>query len=106
MRVTGSPWTWTVPALAASRPETSDSVVDLPHPVGPTTETNSPAATSRSTSRIAVKPAPSLVWNRFVAPRKEIEAPGPGAWPHVCVVMAGDRTDRVTVSTPLRALTP
>src|SRR5690349_22460 len=98
MRVTGSPWTCTVPAVAGSSPETSDRVVDLPHPVGPTIETNSPAATSRSTSRIAVKPAPSLVGNLLVAPRNEI----------ACVfwVMPEDRTDGVTAVILLRALWP
>ena len=40
IRVTGSPITRTTPALAVSSPEIKASVVDLPQPVGPTTDTN------------------------------------------------------------------
>src|SRR6185436_9061617 len=49
-----------------------ESAVDLPHPVGPTMLTNSPAATSRSTSLRAVKAEPAGVANFFVAARSEI----------------------------------
>src|SRR5439155_3256992 len=64
---TGSPRTSTVPSDGGSRPETSDSVVDLPQPVGPTTATNSPAATDMVRSRTAVCTPPSAPGNRLVA---------------------------------------
>jgi hypothetical protein len=51
---TGRPSTSTAPVLARSRPETRLSVVDFPHPVGPTTAQNSPAATVKSRSFRAV----------------------------------------------------
>src|SRR4051812_35802647 len=69
MPVTGRPCTSTVPADARCRPETSDSVVDLPQPVGPTIATNSPGAMSRSTSRMATCTPPLAVANRLVAMR-------------------------------------
>src|SRR3954447_16357239 len=72
MSVTGRPCTSTVPEDAGSRPDTRDNVVDLPQPVGPTIVTNSPAATSRVTSVIAVNGAPERVANFFVAARSEI----------------------------------
>ena len=37
-----SPLTWTWPDEGVSRPATSPSIVDLPHPDAPTTHTNSP----------------------------------------------------------------
>ncbi len=70
--VTGSPKTLTVPALGASRPEISASVVDLPHPVGPTTATNSPGAIARSRSCRAVNDLPVGDTNRFVTPRSSM----------------------------------
>src|SRR3954470_24482261 len=97
MPVTARPCTSTVPSLAGSRPETSPSVVDFPQPVGPTIVTNSPGATSRVTSRSAVKEPAPLVGNRLVARRSEIA----GAGPEVKWVMAGDRRRRVTVVTTL-----
>src|SRR6476620_12146719 len=96
MAVTGAPCTATVPAEAGSSPETRDRVVDLPQPVGPTIETNSPGATSRVTSRRAVNAPPLFVGKRLVASRSEIavRAAGapPGGW-GACViwVMAQDR---------------
>src|SRR5512143_3172107 len=54
MPASGSPNTRTEPELGANRPAATFSSVLLPQPVGPTTETNSPAATVRSTSRTAV----------------------------------------------------
>src|SRR3954449_4123404 len=105
MPLTGDPCTLTVPAVAGSSPETRDRVVDLPQPVGPTIETNSPSATSRSTSRIAVKPAPSKVGKRFVA-RLSVIAEAVARWGAGVVVwvMTQDRTARVTAFTLLRAL--
>jgi len=50
----GSPNTRTRPALGSSSPAAMFSSVLLPQPVGPTTETNSPAATASETSRTAV----------------------------------------------------
>ena len=41
----GWPNTDTLPCEGASRPAAMLSSVDLPQPVGPTTDTNSPAAT-------------------------------------------------------------
>ena len=54
MPASGSPNTSTVPLLGASRPAATLSSVLLPQPVGPTTETNSPAPTASVTSRTAV----------------------------------------------------
>src|SRR6266576_101178 len=45
---TGAPITRTSPPLAGSSPEINASVVDLPHPVGPTTDMNWPFLTSSS----------------------------------------------------------
>src|SRR4051794_18984748 len=103
MPTTGCPATRTVPSEAGSRPETSDKVVDLPHPVGPTMATNSPGATSRVTSRMAVNGVPSLVENLFVAPRREIAGCGPDGW---CWLMVEDRTSGVTAVTRLAPVVP
>jgi hypothetical protein len=48
------PRTLTVPLVGRSSPAISESVVDFPHPDGPTSATNRCAATSRLTSRSAV----------------------------------------------------
>src|SRR6185437_6513729 len=45
-RVTFRPATATVPSVASRRPATMRSKVDLPQPLGPTRETNSPAPTA------------------------------------------------------------
>src|SRR4051794_41908659 len=105
MPLTGAPYTLTVPAVAGSSPETRDRVVDLPQPVGPTIETNSPSATSRSTSRMAVKPAPSKVGKRFVA-RLSVIAEAVARWGAGVVVwvMTQDRTAGGAAVPPLRAL--
>src|SRR2546430_12355691 len=73
---TGSPRTRTSPTLGGSSPEMSDRVVDLPHPVGPTTAQNSPAPTVMSRSRSAVNDLPAGETNRFVTPSSSIA----GAW--------------------------
>src|SRR3954447_3053364 len=52
--VTGLPSSDAVPVEALVRPETILSNVDLPHPEGPTIETNWPAGTSRETCPRAV----------------------------------------------------
>src|SRR3954447_11072811 len=72
MPVTGLPLTTTSPSVAGCSPETSARVVDLPQPVGPTTVTNSPRRTFRSTSRMAVYDPPSRVGKAFVAAVNEI----------------------------------
>ncbi|XQU70275.1 hypothetical protein OJJOAM_003006 [Cupriavidus sp. H18C1] len=54
MPVSGSPNTRTSPDDGASRPAPTLSKVDLPQPVGPTTETNSPGAIASETSLTAV----------------------------------------------------
>jgi hypothetical protein len=69
---TGRPPTRTAPALGRSRPATIVSVVDLPHPVGPTTAQNFPGPITRSTSRNAVKTDPAGVAKRFVTPLSSI----------------------------------
>src|SRR4051812_29684723 len=69
---TGRPATVTVPADGRSKPDTSVRVVDLPHPVGPTTAQNSPGWIVRSKSRSAVKTPPFGVRNRFVTFRNSI----------------------------------
>ena len=43
---TSRPLTMTAPALAGHRPVTTFIKVDLPHPDGPTTATNSPVSTA------------------------------------------------------------
>src|SRR6267143_5193804 len=48
------PKTVTAPDEGWSKPAATLSSVVLPHPVGPTTETNSPSATRRVVSRTAV----------------------------------------------------
>src|SRR5882757_10435316 len=67
MPATWVPFTSTCPAEAGCSPETSDNVVDLPHPVGPTTATNSPGATAMVSSRTAVCTVPPAPGNRLVA---------------------------------------
>ena len=46
--------TVTLPDDGSSSPAATFNSVDLPQPVGPTTETNSPGATTSVVSRIAV----------------------------------------------------
>src|SRR6478672_2344749 len=98
MPVTGVPCTCTVAEVAGSRPDTRERVVDLPQPVGPTTVTNSPAATVRSTSVMAVKAEPSRVANLLVAPRSVMA--GAVVW-----LMTGDRRSDVTQRTSLACVT-
>ena len=83
MPVTGCPPTDTVPSLARSRPATMVSVVDLPHPDGPTTAQNSPGSTVMVTSRRAVNAPPPGVWNRLVTPDSSMR-PDAGGGHVVC----------------------
>src|SRR6267378_8083305 len=78
MPSTGLPKTDTAPALGGSRPEISASVVDLPHPVGPTTAQNSPGWTDIFRSRKAVYASPEGVKNRLNTPRNSIIGPSTG----------------------------
>ncbi len=48
------------------------AIVDLPHPVGPTTAQNSPVPIVRSSSRTAVWTPPLGVRNRLVTPRSSM----------------------------------
>jgi hypothetical protein len=66
MPSTGRPPTLTLPSLGLSRPATRVSVVDLPHPEGPTTAQNRPGSTVMVTSRSAVKAVPLGVLKRLV----------------------------------------
>src|SRR5580692_9261052 len=60
--------TETDPPLGAINPAARLSSVDLPHPLGPTTETNEPAATSRLTLCSAAYCAKFLLtWSRRIA---------------------------------------
>ena len=61
----------TVPRSGFARPASRSSSVDLPHPDGPTTDTNSPCATSRSTSEMAVNGRPERT-NVRVTPEMRI----------------------------------
>jgi hypothetical protein len=91
MPSTSAPWTATDPSLARSSPDTRVSVVDFPHPLGPTTAQNWPASTVRSTSAIAVKTDPSGVGNRLVTPLSSMAGtrpPLPSA-PMPAIVAAG-----------------
>src|SRR5215475_445766 len=58
MPASGAPCTRTSPDDGASRPAATLSSVDLPQPVGPTTETNSPSATRRVAFATAVYGGP------------------------------------------------
>src|SRR5437764_15401709 len=64
MPLTGSPITLTSPELGGARPVTRLSVVDFPHPVGPTTATNSPRSTLMLKLRSAVSDLPEGDRNR------------------------------------------
>ncbi len=59
--VTTIPSTVTAPAVAGRKPAMMRSKVDLPQPLGPTNETNSPCATSSEMSRNA-STGPLAVW--------------------------------------------
>src|SRR5438132_13576792 len=59
MPASGCPSTRTSPDDGGSKPAATLSSVDLPQPVGPTTETNSPAPTAIVVSLTAVYPSPS-----------------------------------------------
>ena len=76
---TARPPTLTEPTLGGASPDTSDSVVDLPHPVGPTTAQNWPGSTVKLTSRSAVNTSPVGVRNRLVTSSSTIPTAG-GAW--------------------------
>ena len=61
----------TVPASGVCRPQTSSSSVVLPQPLGPTTATVSPAATSRSTASSArTAPNARLTPARWTSPSR------------------------------------
>jgi hypothetical protein len=72
--VTGDSATRTVPLVGRSRPDTNDSVVDFPHPVGPTTAQNCPGSTVRFTSLSAVNIEPDGVRNCLVTPSSSTRA--------------------------------
>lgn len=80
---TGSPTTSTSPSEGSSNPLTSVNVVDLPQPVGPTTATNSPRPTVRSSPLTAVCRPPDGVRNVLLAPRSSMAG-------LVSALMAGD----------------
>src|ERR1700738_2396708 len=76
--------------LGGSRPEIRPRVVDLPHPVGPTTAANSPGATAMSRSLRAVWTPPLGVAKRLVTPLSSIAGS-----------MKGDRTPSTTAKKTL-----
>src|SRR5437660_2311649 len=95
MPSTSWPPTRTDPALARARPDTSDKVVDLPHPVGPTIAQNCPGSTAKSTSLIAVVSAPVGETNRFVTPVNSIfAAPADEAGVRLSPTVAGSAPGR------------
>src|SRR5438876_7398674 len=57
----GVPSASTLPLLASSSPEMMLSNVDLPQPLGPSRQTNSPISISRSTGRSASTLRPRLI---------------------------------------------
>src|SRR5215813_7525344 len=65
-----------VPAVGSLRPAISRSAVDLPHPEGPSSETNSPGRTSRSSPSSAWVPLAKV----FDTPRSAT-SDGPAAGP-------------------------
>ncbi len=89
------PPTRTDPPLGRSSPETWASVVDLPHPVGPTMAQNSPGSTVRLTSVIAVNVSPFGVRYRLVSPSISMRAASSatfvpvrasvGLWSPICI---------------------
>jgi hypothetical protein len=105
---TSWPPTRTDPALGRARPETSDRVVDLPHPVGPTIAQNCPGSMSKSTSLIAVSREPVGETNRFVTPVSSIFAGGAGGaglrgFPPLAVCAPARRARALTVVIALLA---
>ncbi len=66
--VMGSPSQSTVPLDGSRSPATSESRVDLPQPLGPTTATNWPSGISRLIESSATTPAPSAP-KRWETPR-------------------------------------
>src|SRR5258706_4449883 len=75
MPVSGSPTMRRVPAEGRSSPAATLSNVDLPQPVGPTTETNSPSPIESVTSFTAVyAPCPPRAANVQVIPSRETAA--------------------------------
>src|SRR5260221_5613763 len=74
MHLTGWPMPRTWPALAGARPVTRLSVVDLPQPVGPTTQANAPRPTVMLKSCKAVSIWPLGVTKRLVTSINSIAA--------------------------------
>src|SRR5262249_49622323 len=77
-----SPSTLTPPALSGSNPRTTSRKVDLPAPLGPSTATNSPRATEKSTpDHTAAPPRDAAAPERAIAsltssPRSSAAAAG------------------------------
>src|SRR5919108_4543467 len=68
--VTSFPCSTMLPASGRSKPATIRSVVVLPHPLGPSSEKNSPSAISSDTSSTALTPPNRLLTpTRPIAPR-------------------------------------
>src|SRR5215213_2902856 len=97
--VTGLPSSDAVPVEVLVRPETILSNVDLPHPDGPTIETNWPVGTSRETCSRAVTCVRFVVNRTPTSSRRTAGTPATGAADVpgrvlmlVLVVIAGQRT--------------
>src|SRR5262249_14712506 len=78
MPATGAPRMRTAPALGCARPLMRFSVVDLPQPVGPTSATNSPRCTRRSTWRSASRDSPVGVTKRWLTSASSIAGTASG----------------------------
>src|SRR5205823_12701530 len=76
MPLTGAPMTLTSPELGGARPVTRLRVVDFPHPVGPTTATNSPRSTVMLKLRSAVSDLPEGDRNRRLTSISSIAGKG------------------------------
>jgi len=72
--VMASPFCVMAPAVAGSSPATSRSRVDLPQPLGPSSATNSPGRTCRSTPSSTCSTPPDTS-NQWLTPRMSMCAP-------------------------------
>src|ERR1022692_694802 len=94
------PFTRTSPEDGCNSPAATLSRVDLPQPVGPTTETNSPAATARVVSLTAVYRSPlrSRDANAHVTWSSNSAGACPGVGPGICPTAAAFITALLLVS--------
>src|SRR5437763_2545756 len=101
--VTSFPFSTMRPASGSSKPATIRSVVVLPHPLGPSSEKNSPSAISSDTSSTAFTPPKRLLTpSRAIASRCSSGIPASlfRSSEERCAELEGDRHDQVDVLRP------